>query len=170
MPEEPLAYFITFSCYGNWMHGDDRGSVDRGHNRPGTPVLPPNAVLLNKRHRSLKAPPYCLDRDRRKIVLTAIREIAERKQWALFALHVRTNHVHIIVRANAVIERIMNDCKTAASRWLNNAFPDESNRPHWTRHGSTIYLWSDEQMAEKIDYVLNGQGQPLERYPEVETI
>ena len=26
---DPLAYFITFTCYGNWLHGDERGSVDR---------------------------------------------------------------------------------------------------------------------------------------------
>jgi hypothetical protein len=29
----PLAYLITFRCYGTWLHGDSRGSVDRFHNR-----------------------------------------------------------------------------------------------------------------------------------------
>ncbi len=37
----PLAYFITFTCCGTWLHGDERGSVDREHNTPGTPVLEP---------------------------------------------------------------------------------------------------------------------------------
>ncbi len=36
----PLAYFITFRCYGTWLHGDRRGSVDRFHNIYGTPRLP----------------------------------------------------------------------------------------------------------------------------------
>ncbi len=31
----PLAYFITFHCYGTWLQGDAPGSVDRSHNQPG---------------------------------------------------------------------------------------------------------------------------------------
>jgi hypothetical protein len=29
----PLAYLITFRCYGTWLHGDERGSVDRFRNQ-----------------------------------------------------------------------------------------------------------------------------------------
>jgi hypothetical protein len=25
----PLGYLITFRCYGSWLHGDKRGSIDR---------------------------------------------------------------------------------------------------------------------------------------------
>jgi hypothetical protein len=28
----PLGYLITFRCYGTWLHGDDRGSIDRKAN------------------------------------------------------------------------------------------------------------------------------------------
>ena len=38
----PLAYLISFRAYGTWLHGDRRGSVDRFHNRYGTPRIPPN--------------------------------------------------------------------------------------------------------------------------------
>ena len=34
--EIPLALLITFRCYGTWLHGDLRGSVDRDHNVYGT--------------------------------------------------------------------------------------------------------------------------------------
>jgi hypothetical protein len=34
----PLAYFITFHCYGAWLHGRDRRSVDR--NRSGHRSVP----------------------------------------------------------------------------------------------------------------------------------
>jgi REP element-mobilizing transposase RayT len=165
MPNEPLAYFITFSCYGTWLHGDQRGSVDDDHNRPDTPFIRPEAGLFNDRRQSLKLPPYYLDGPRREVVLQAIQEIAERKQWEILAVHVRTNHVHIVVRAHAPIERVMNDFKTSASRRLKKAFPDEVARSRWTRHGSTIYLWSDAQVVDKVDYVLNRQGEPLARFP-----
>ena len=32
----------------------------------------------------------------------------------------------------------------------------------WSRHGSTPYLWTEEQLQRAIDYVINGQGdEPL---------
>ncbi len=39
----PLAYLITIRCYGTWLHGDERGSVDRKYNRYGTPRIAPNS-------------------------------------------------------------------------------------------------------------------------------
>ena len=36
----PLGFLITFRCYGTWLHGDERGSIDRGHNSPGEEPLP----------------------------------------------------------------------------------------------------------------------------------
>ena len=38
-----LAYFITFSTYGTWLHGTTKGkgSVDREHNQHGCPSLRP---------------------------------------------------------------------------------------------------------------------------------
>jgi hypothetical protein len=59
----------------------------------------------------------------------------------------------------------MNDFKTAASRCLNKAFPDERDRTRWTRHGSTRYLWTEEAVADKVHYVLHEQGEPMERFP-----
>ena len=38
----PLGYLITFRCYGTWLHGDQRGSIDRWHNRYKSPYLPPS--------------------------------------------------------------------------------------------------------------------------------
>ncbi len=29
----PLAYLITFRSYGTWLHGDERGSVNRFRNQ-----------------------------------------------------------------------------------------------------------------------------------------
>ena len=31
-----------------------------------------------------------------------------------------------------------------------------------SRHGSTRYLWTEEQVAEKVRYVVLGQGEPME--------
>jgi hypothetical protein len=75
--------------------------------------------------------------------------------------------VHVVVTANGPPVRVMSDVKTAASRRLNKAYPTEHGRTCWTRHGSTRYLWTQETVAQKVRYVLDEQGEPLARYPDV---
>jgi REP element-mobilizing transposase RayT len=161
----PLAYFITFTCHGTWLHGDPRGSVDREHNTLGTPVLSPDPARQAHEQGQLAEPPYLLDRPRRQVTLDAICEIAGRKNWSLHAVHVRSNHVHVVVTAHGPAERVMNDIKTAASRRLNKAFPAERDRKRWIRHGSTRYVWTEEAVSEKVKYVLDEQGEPMARFP-----
>jgi REP element-mobilizing transposase RayT len=162
----PLAYFITFTCYGTWLHGHDRGSVDDEHNAPETPVLAPDAERFAREREKMNEPPFYLDAPRRQITLRAICEIVNRKRWTLHAVHVRSNHVHVVLSANGPPELVMNDLKTAASRRLNKAYPAEHGRTRWTRHGSTRYLWSEESVAQKVRYVLDEQGEAMERYPQ----
>jgi hypothetical protein len=57
----PLAYLITFRCYGTWLHGDERGSIDRFHNRYKSPYVPPNERWRQHNARSLKSEPVTLD-------------------------------------------------------------------------------------------------------------
>ena len=62
----PLAYLITFRCYGTWLHGDSRGSVDRFHNRYGAPLIAPNRRWLQHNKRALKRPPVNLSPRRQR--------------------------------------------------------------------------------------------------------
>ncbi|MGH2524913.1 MAG: transposase, partial [Anaerolineales bacterium] len=117
----PLAYFITFVCYGTWLHGDERGSVDREHNLPGTPYLSPDAERARAEQELMDQPPYELDRQRREVVLKTIQEVCAHRGWSLLAAHVRSNHVHVVVQAVAKPEKVMNDFKAYASRRLNEA-------------------------------------------------
>jgi len=71
----PLAYLITFRCYGTWLQGDSRGSVDRFHNRHGAPLIAPNRRWLQHNERALKRPPVNLSRRRRAPVKEAIQEV-----------------------------------------------------------------------------------------------
>src|SRR5205807_808368 len=96
---------------------------------PGTPLVVPDLQRQIYERKQLQESPYSLDLPRRQVVLRAVCEMATRKKWTLHAVHVRTNHIHIIVTANGPPERAMNDFKTAASRRLNKAFPAERARP-----------------------------------------
>jgi len=164
---DALAYFITFSCYGNWLHGDARGSVDRKHHRYGDDLVPADDTLKAARQALRNDSPYRLDEPRRQAVLQAIVAITVKRGWELLAAHVRSNHVHAVVHAPATpIERVLNAFKAAATLRLNKSFPAERNRRRWARHGSTRYLFEPDQVAEKVDYTLFGQGEPMQRFPE----
>jgi len=156
---QPLAYLITFRCYGTWLHGEERGSVDRRHyNRYGAPDMPANKKVLNEEKASLKTSRFVLNREQRSVVTSAIREVCDRRGYSLYAVNARTNHVHSVVSAGPKPEYIMNSFKAYATRKLREAnLLSDDVRP-WARHGSTPYLWTEEDLERAIEYVLNGQG------------
>ena len=102
-----------------------------------------------------------LDEAGRAAVLEAIRKHCGYRSWNLLAAHVRTNHVHVVVEAEARPERIMNEFKSYASRELNGLGPHGPNHKRWARHGSTRWLWKDEDVRHALQYVIEGQGEPM---------
>jgi REP element-mobilizing transposase RayT len=160
----PIAYFITFTTYGTWLHGRAPGSVDRKHNRPGTPLLPPDADRERQVRSALRQESYVLDTARRKVVLRTIREVAVHRGWIVWAVHVRSNHVHVVLTADCTPEKLMVDLKAWCSRRLREAFDESADRDRWTQHGSTRYLNDETSFQAAVVYVLDEQGEPMERY------
>jgi REP element-mobilizing transposase RayT len=156
-----LRYFITFACYGAHLHGDEKGSVDRHHNLFRGRLVEPDPERVKAERESMLECPYVLDGEARTVVLAAIREHCAVRGWNLLAAHVRSNHVHAIVEAEVAPERIMNALKSYASRALNRLGNDGSDRKRWARHGSTHWLWTDEDTRSALQYVIDEQGEPM---------
>src|SRR5438105_4580193 len=97
--EFPLAYLISLRTYGTWLHGDERGSMDRKHNVYGTSRIAPNSPLKKSDTKQLKHPPIILDAKQREVVEKAVREVCDHRPYVLRAINVRTNHVHTVVTA-----------------------------------------------------------------------
>ncbi|MBL8183148.1 MAG: transposase [Blastocatellia bacterium] len=95
--DTPLAVFFTFRCYGTWLHGDERGSVDRNHNKYATPRIEGNPNWRKYNEKSLLHPPVSLNAARRKSVEKAIRQLCEIRGWRILAINIRTNHVHVVI-------------------------------------------------------------------------
>jgi REP element-mobilizing transposase RayT len=159
-----VTYLITFSCYGAHLHGDESGSIDRKHNQPGTPVIAADRGRTSLERGLMDQAAYTLDQPRRDAVLFSILERATQLGWAVLAGHVRTNHVHIVIDADATPERVMNDLKSYASRCLNQAGFDSPNRKRWARHGSTRWLRSRTNIDSAMRYVIEKQGDPMAIY------
>ena len=155
---EALRFLITFRTYGTWLHGEDRGSVDRrNYNRYGTPGMPANKRLAEEKI-ALRHAPVELNAEQRSTVEDAIREVCDERKYTLHAVNARSNHVHSVVTAPRKPEFVLNSFKSNATRKLRESnLLNESIRP-WARHGSTPHLWTEEDMEAALDYVINEQG------------
>jgi REP element-mobilizing transposase RayT len=162
--DQPLAYFITFTTYGSWLHGRDPGSVDDEHNAFGSPFLSGDQQRETATRQKLSQPPYVLDQARRIVVRDSIVAECVFRGWSLLALQARTNHVHMVIVADCEPEKVMRNVKSNASRGLNAAGFESTDRKRWTTHGSTRYLWRPEQVERAIAYTLNEQGDPMSVY------
>ena len=154
----PLAYFLTFTVHGTWLHGDERGSVDRWTNELGSPRLDPDPSRYRYEQYGSRAGVPLLTTLMRECVSTAIAAGCAHRGWALHAQNVRTNHVHLVVSGNEAPERIMTSLKAYATRDLVRANLVRPRARVWTRHGSTRYVWDEEALGVVVEYVLNGQG------------
>jgi REP element-mobilizing transposase RayT len=154
----PLAYLITFRTYGTWLHGDDRGSTDRSHNRYASPFLRCNRSWERYNRQLLKRQPLLLGVKQRRSVELAICDTCEIRKWFLLACNVRTNHVHTVVSARETSSRVLNALKANATRVLReDGLWTEPFSP-WADRGSQRMLWTERSVARAVDYVLHGQG------------
>ena len=138
--------------------------MDREHNVPGTPYLKPYAGRSIAERNRMKSAPLQLDRLRRRAVLASICESCGYRAWPLFAVHVRSTHVHVVVAGVAEPEVMMGILKARASRKLADDGLEGRQRPKWAEHGSTRWLWKESQVRRAVDYVLDGQGTDMEVY------
>ena len=159
--EVPLAYFISFRTASTWLHGDKRGSIDRFHNRYGSPYIPPNERWLRYNQTQLRGDPIVLMGKRRGAIKSAIRETCRIRNWNLLAINARTNHVHAVVSADRDRDSVLVAFKANATRRLREEGLWSQPFSPWARKGSCRNLWNEQSVANAIDYVLNRQGDDL---------
>ncbi|MCC6425808.1 MAG: transposase [Phycisphaerales bacterium] len=133
------AYFLTWSCYGTWLHGDARGSVDSGSNQRGTPPLSPDSRRRQSESERMRYPHVLRSAEARILIAKTIEAHCQVRKWTLLAVNVRSSHVHVVVdcHESAPPERAMEQFKSWSTRCLREAgyaLPDQKS---WTEHGST---------------------------------
>ena len=161
----PLGYLITFRCYGTWLHGDERGSVDREHNRYKSPYAAPNQNRRRHNLNLLKSEPVLLNAEQRASVEKAIGDTCSHRKWQLYACNVRTNHVHSVISIGSKKpELALNALKANATRQMREDGNWQTSHSPWVDRGSTRYLWTERSLAMAIEYVLHGQGDELPEF------
>ena len=160
--EEPLAYFLTWTTYGTWLPGDERGWVAK----PGQ-FRAPDAQRKAAAEELMTEPALTLDPEQRRIVEGTIADHCRVRGWHLHGVNARTQHVHVVVTApQRHPEVVMDQFKAWCTRRLKEL--ERSHRPAerafqqnwWTQGGSKRWLNDEKSLLEAIRYVVDGQGDP----------
>ena len=157
----PMAYHITWTAYGTWLHGDPRGWVFSGQ----PCVLPPDNVLHLQMQSRLVECAVLFDESQRRILEQTIDDHCRIRGWRLHARNARSNHVHLVVTAERKPEDVMDQLKAWCSRRLSDAAglihdgraKNAGRRKWFTEHGSTNWIDDDEYFQNAIRYVTEGQ-------------
>lgn len=161
----PLAYFLTWTTYGTWLPGDQRGWVDK----PGR-FRPPDEQLRNEARQRMTEPALTLDAEQRRLVESTIADHCRIRGWHLHAMNARTQHVHVVVSApGRKPEEVIDQFKAWCSRRLKERerwrrLAGEKVRQNWwTQHGSKRWLNDADSIEAAVRYVLEGQGRAVPR-------
>ncbi|MBX3474032.1 MAG: transposase [Planctomycetes bacterium] len=157
-----FGFFITFTTYGTWLHGDERGSWDRNAKALREYFVAPDPRLVESMRLRMNHPAITLDGPMRKCVREGVHDHCLFKQWQLHALAVRSNHVHVVLTpGNRTAQQAMVALKARATVLLRGAKLLGEDRPVWTERGSKIPLNTRESFDGAVHYVLHEQGPDL---------
>jgi REP element-mobilizing transposase RayT len=158
-------HLFTFRSYGTWLHGDERGSIDRYNNRYQSPFALASTNREEHNHRQLKSEPVILTAIQRVSVETAIRETCAHRNWHLRAISVRTNHVHLVASIGDKTPGLaLNAFKANATRQMRLDGCWGHEHSPWVDNGSKRNLWNERSVERAIEYVINGQGDKLPEF------
>ena len=143
------ACLLTWTVYGTFLPGDDRGWRHRSQGqRQAEPEL--------KRwcERQLKHPVLLLDLSARDCVERAVRDKCRARGWRCFGVAARSNHVHGVVWAGTDDPKNVRDqLKAMATSRLRQMDPRYRDREVWTSKGDIEWLRDEEAIANAVMYV-----------------
>lgn len=150
--DEPLAYLLTWTTYGTWLPGDERG-----WKRTRDPQIRQSNRLFVEMARSLmKESEFTLTGQSRRLVEETILRHCNIRGWVLHAVNVRSNHVHVVVTARGYSpETVREQFKAWCSRRLKEQTPSRTR--FWTEGGSCRWINSESDLETAVVYVIEAQ-------------
>ena len=140
-----LGYLLTWTTYGTWLQGDERGYVKDGKIYSG------NKALKEINKSSQKAEAILLSKAEQKTVHKAILQEASLQNQDVYALSVQSNHVHIVAGyVPESISKIVAYYKKAARLALKSA---GRTGKVWTRGYDKRFCFDQTILKQKIKYV-----------------
>ena len=149
---ETYVYFITWCTYGNWLPGDERGWRKRN---AGTQL--PRPGLNRWCQEQMRYEPVLLADKDRLTVESACHEHCNQRSWTLIAVSARSNHVHLVVAANASPKAVRDQLKANCTRRLRTQDEPLDVPQTWAKGADVEILDNDDEIQKAVAYVLEAQ-------------
>ena len=145
MMKKLIGYMVTWTTYGTWLQGDERGYVKDGK------ILEKNDELNLINQKLQKYPAFKLNSEQKQIVKKAVLEEAQRINHKIFAIAVYSNHLHIVAGVSEEsIEQTVHRYKYSATLALRK-FGKEKRI--WSKGFDKRFCFTNEELERKIKYV-----------------
>jgi REP element-mobilizing transposase RayT len=165
------ALFLTWTTYGTWLPGDERGHVsntlhrdggfDPKQNRPGTPYAADDAYTRERAKQLQKWESVWLSASQALVVAQSLAGVSVQRGWMMLRASVMSNHVHaLVIRCpleGAAVRRVLKgNCQAALS--------EAAGQSHrwWTAGGSDRKRSGDESIAATTRYIADQPGKLAE--------
>jgi len=150
--DDAIAYFITWTTYGTWLPGDERGWRRWGEGG----VQPPSEVFADMAASEMREAAFTLSLDDRELVEHTISRHCEIRSWTLHSVAARSNHVHVVVAARGYHPKTVRDqFKAWCTRHLK---PSHRGRERfWTEGGSCRWINHEDDLKSVIVYASDAQ-------------
>lgn len=140
-----IAYMLTWTIYGSWLQGDERGWIKDGR------LKAPDRRLYRSNMLSLKQKPMRLSSSQRKVVENSILSGAKQKDQKVYALAVCSDHVHLVLdKGSETIESSAKLYKQITAYALKQ---NGSNGRIWTRGYDKRFCYREDELQRRIQYV-----------------
>ncbi len=137
---------MTWTTYGSWLQGDERGWVKNGR------ILQPDNKLYLTNKQKLNGTPVKLKEAQKRLVKEIILAESKRINQKICAFTVCSDHIHIVAEScSESISQIVQRYKRVSTYALQkNGF----NGKVWTKGYDKRYCFSVKDLRIRINYVL----------------
>lgn len=168
---DPVALFLTWTTYGTWLPGDERGYVTNTltpgggfipkENRPGTVYTADDEYTRERAQDLQQWPTVWLTASQALVVANSVVNVATKRNWMILRAAVMSNHVHLVVTGCPIegpkVRRIFKgDGQSDLSRAVGES------RRWFTAGGSDRRRSGVRSINSTIEYVANQQGKLAE--------
>ena len=162
--DDPLAFFLTWTTYGTWLPGDERGWVAK----PGR-FQAPDAKRKTATQPQMTAPACHLGPDQRRLVEKTIADHCVIRGWPLHVVRCGMNHVHVVVTAP---QRDPEDVMDQFNAWCTRRLKEQQRAERvdaglvrqnwWTQRGSKRQLYDEASLEAAIRFLEGQEGSRFE--------